>query len=101
MTASTDRRQIPGTHVCPGGCGTHGIPNRYYACPACWSRLPRHLQRDVQRTVRSIPGVSCIAVPVVVVVLRLRAAEHRDDGLRCHHTAEPLACSMHVLPPYG
>jgi hypothetical protein len=49
----TDRRLTPGTHVCPGGCGRTDIPNRLYACPGCWSRLPRHLQRGITRTVRS------------------------------------------------
>lgn len=36
----------PGEHTCPG-CAAPGIPNRCYACPSCWERLPPALQRGI------------------------------------------------------
>jgi hypothetical protein len=39
------------THTCPGWCGRQ-VPNRLFACRDCWWALPRHLQRDVERTAR-------------------------------------------------
>lgn len=36
---------------CPSGCGRRRRTGQLM-CPACWSEVPRHLQRDVQSTWR-------------------------------------------------
>ena len=39
-------------HTCPGGCGNRDIPDRLFACPTDWYRLPEALQNAILRARR-------------------------------------------------
>lgn len=36
-------------HGCPGGCGK-AVPNRLFACQACWAILPHDLRQNIVHT---------------------------------------------------
>lgn len=38
-------------HTCPGGC-RRPVPHRYFACPACWRRLPAFYKDGIRATYR-------------------------------------------------
>lgn len=39
-------RRLTSTHPCPGKCARQ-VPRTYFACPACWGRLPYPLQEPI------------------------------------------------------
>ena len=62
-------------HECPGECG-RSVPHRYYACRACWFRLPVDLRDRISHT----KGRNMAAHAQAMAVARQWLIDHAEVG---------------------
>lgn len=49
------------THTCPGRCERE-VANHMFACPPCWSRLPRDLRQPINDNYLRDPRAHMLAM---------------------------------------